>query len=115
MTLSAKTGAGIDRLMPAVMKIYEIWNQRIPTAKLNQWLDFQLDRHPPPAPSGRRIRLRYITQARARPPTFALFCSTPQDLPDSYKRYLINGLRSDFGLNGVPIRINLRKGKNPYV
>ncbi len=114
ITLSAKTGSGIGKLMPAVMEVYFIWNRRISTAKLNQWLDFQLDRHPPPAPSGRRIKLRYITQARARPPTFVLFCSQPRDLPDSYKRYLINGLRSDFGLKGVPIRINLRKGKNPY-
>ncbi|MGI9463351.1 MAG: ribosome biogenesis GTPase Der [Aestuariivirgaceae bacterium] len=114
ITLSAKSGAGIGKLMPAVMNIYDVWNSRISTAKLNQWLDFQLDRHPPPAPSGRRIKLRYMTQARARPPTFALFCSNPKDLPDSYKRYLVNGLRNDFGLKGVPIRINLRKGKNPY-
>ena len=115
LTLSAKSGAGLDKLMPAVMQIYDTWNRRISTAKLNQWLDFQLDRHPPPAPAGRRIKLRYMTQARARPPTFALFCSQPKDLPESYKRYLINGLRADFGLHGVPIRINLRKGKNPYV
>ncbi|MDH3743322.1 MAG: ribosome biogenesis GTPase Der [Hyphomicrobiales bacterium] len=115
VTLSAKTGAGLGKLMPAVMKIYDIWNSRISTAKLNQWLDFQISRHPPPAPSGRRIKLRYMTQARARPPTFALFCSAPQGLPESYKRYLVNGLREDFGLRGVPIRINLRKGKNPYV
>ncbi len=114
VTLSATSGAGLGKLMPAVMGIYETWNRRISTAKLNQWLEFQIGRHPPPAPSGRRIKLRYMTQARARPPTFALFCSKPQDLPDSYKRYLINGLRSDFDLKGVPIRINLKKGKNPY-
>ncbi len=114
VSLSAKTGAGVGRLMPAVMKAYETWNRRIPTAKLNQWLEFQLGRHPPPAPSGRRIKLRYITQARARPPTFAISCSQPKDLPESYKRYLVNGLRADFGLEGVPIRINLKKGKNPY-
>lgn len=114
VTLSAKSGAGLKRLMPAVMKADAIWNTRIPTAKLNQWLRFQLERHPPPAPGGRRIKLRYMTQARARPPTFALFCSNPADLPESYKRYLVNGLREDFGLAGVPIRIHVRKGKNPY-
>ena len=114
VTLSALSGAGVAKLMPVVMKIYDVWNQRVSTAKLNQWLEFQTSRHPPPAPSGRRIKLRYMTQARARPPTFALFCSSTQDLPESYKRYLINGLREDFDLKGVPIRINLRKGKNPY-
>jgi GTP-binding protein len=114
VTMSAISGKGVDRLMPAVMKIYDVWNRRVPTAKLNQWLDFQISRHPPPAPSGRRIKIRYMTQARARPPTFALFCSNAKDLPDSYKRYLINSLREDFDLPGVPIRINLRQGKNPY-
>ncbi len=114
VTLSAKTGSGLAGLMPAVLRAYDIWNRRISTAKLNDWLAFQLERHPPPAPAGRRIKLRYMTQARARPPTFALFCSRPADLPDSYKRYLINGLRQDFGLAGVPVRINLRKSKNPY-
>ena len=114
VTLSATTGAGVGKLMPAVMRIYDLWNKRISTAKLNQWLEFQTARHPPPAPSGRRIKLRYMTQARARPPTFALFCSNAKELPDSYKRYLINGLREDFDLPGVPLRINLRKGKNPY-
>ena len=114
VTLSALSGQGVDKLMPAVIKIYEIWNQRISTAKLNEWLDFQIERHPPPAPSGRRIKLRYMTQAPRQAPTFALFCSNTKDLPDSYSRYLINSLRADFGLNGVPIRINLRKGKNPY-
>ena len=112
--LSAKTGQGLKNLMPAVMKTYDIWNRRISTAKLNQWLAFQVERHPPPAPGGRRIKLRYITQVRARPPSFAVFCSRPADVPDSYKRYLINGLREDFGLTGVPVRIHLRKGKNPY-
>jgi len=114
ITLSAETGKGMERLMPAVLEIYAIWNKRITTAQLNKWLAFQVDQHPPPAPGGRRIKLRYITQTRPRPPTFALFCSRPDDLPESYKRYLINGMRLDFGLKGVPIRIHLRAGKNPY-
>jgi GTP-binding protein len=82
---------------------------------LNQWLGAAVEAHPPPAISGRRIKLRYITQANARPPTFVVFCSQPKALPDAYVRYLVNGLREAFELPGVPIRLNLRKGKNPYV
>ena len=115
ITMSAESGKGIGRLMPAVLDIYTTWNTRITTSQLNKWLAFQVDQHPPPAPGGRRIKLRYITQTRPRPPTFALFCSRPDDLPESYKRYLVNGMRVDFKLKGVPIRIHLRGGKNPYV
>ena len=115
ITMSAFSGKGIGRLMPAVMDIYATWNTRITTAQLNKWLAFQVAQPPPPAPGGRRIKLRYITQTRPRPPTFALFCSRPDDLPESYKRYLINGMRADFKMKGVPIRIHLRGGKNPYV
>ncbi len=115
LTLSAVTGSGIGRLMPAVLDIYKTWNKRITTAQLNKWLAFQVEQHPPPAPGGRRIKLRYMTQVRPRPPTFAIFCTRADHLPESYKRYLINGLRADFKLNGVPIRIHLRSGKNPYV
>jgi GTP-binding protein len=114
VTLSGMTGRGIDKLMPAIMETYRLWNARVPTHKLNEWLDTQTQRHPPPAPGGRRIRLRYMTQANARPPTFVIFCSNASDMPESYLRYLINGLREDFGLWGVPVRINLRQGKNPY-
>jgi len=114
VTLSALTGKGIERLMPAVMEVYEIWNARISTAELNRWLAEQVERHPPPAPSGRRIRLKYMTQARSRPPTFALFGNQLSELPEAYIRYLINGLRMDFGLAGVPLRIHRRGGKNPY-
>jgi len=114
VTLSGMTGRGIDKLMPAVLETYRLWNARVPTHKLNGWLDAQTQRHPPPAPGGRRIRLRYITQANARPPTFVVFCSNASDMPESYIRYLVNGLREDFGLWGVPVRINLRQGKNPY-
>jgi len=114
VTLSGMTGRGVDKLMPAVMETYRLWNARVPTHKLNEWLDAQTQRHPPPAPGGRRIRLRYMTQANARPPTFVVFCSNASDMPASYIRYLVNGLREDFGLWGVPVRINLRQGKNPY-
>lgn len=114
VTLSAKTGDGLGRLMPAVFSIYETWQKRVPTAGLNRWLTEMVGRHPPPAPKGRRIKLRYATQVKGRPPTFVLFCSRPEELPDTYIRYLANGLREAFDLRGVPIRIQLRKGENPY-
>lgn len=114
VTLSAKTGAGIDKLMPAVFAAHEAWNRRVPTPQLNRWLEEAQARNPPPLVSGRRLRLRYMTQANTRPPTFALFASKPGELPDSYRRYLVNLLRETFDLPGVPIRLMLRKGKNPY-
>ena len=114
VTLSALTGAGTDRLLPAVFKAYETWNRRVPTAELNRWLAAMVERHPPPLVQGRRLRLRYMTQPKARPPTFAVFASRSESLPESYLRYLVNGLRETFDLPGVPIRINPRKGKNPY-
>lgn len=112
--LSALDGKGIDRLHEAVVKAREVWNSRITTAKLNEWLIQMVARHPPPAPGGRRIRLRYMTQAKTRPPTFILFVSRPEELPMAYQRYLINGLRDDFGLKGTPLRLQLRKRENPY-
>ncbi|HVA13841.1 MAG TPA: ribosome biogenesis GTPase Der [Stellaceae bacterium] len=114
VTLSAKTGAGIDKLMPAAIAAHEVWNKRIPTPRLNRWLEEAQARNPPPLVAGRRLRLRYMTQANIRPPTFALFASKPGELPDSYKRYLVNLLRDSFDLPGTPIRLMLRKGKNPY-
>ena len=115
VTLSALTGRSVDRLMPAVLAAHECWSRRIATGELNRWLELAQERHPPPlGHTGRRIRLRYATQAKARPPTFAIFCNMPQDLPDSYLRYLQNGLRETFDLSGTPIRINLRKPRNPY-
>ena len=114
VTLSAKTGQGVDKLMPAVLEAYDVWNRRIPTPQLNRWLEEAQARNPPPLVSGRRLRLRYMTQANIRPPTFALFASKPGDLPDSYRRYLTNQLRESFDLPGVPIRMMLRKGRNPY-
>ncbi|HET7593980.1 MAG TPA: ribosome biogenesis GTPase Der [Stellaceae bacterium] len=112
--LSALTGAGMAKLMPAVMSTHEAWNRRIATPRLNRWLAAVQQRHPPPLVKGRRLKLRYMTQANIRPPTFALFAATPAALPDSYRRYLVNLLREDFDLPGVPIRMMLRKGDNPY-
>jgi GTPase len=112
--VSAATGASLDTLMKAVFRVYETWNKRVPTPKLNRWLGAVQEHHPPPLVDGRRLRLRYITQANTRPPTFALFASKPGDLPDAYRRYLVNLLRDDFGLPGVPIRMMLRKGDNPF-
>ncbi len=115
VTMSALTGVGIDRLMLAVKNAFGIWTIRLPTGPLNRWLQDIVDQHPPPLSKGRRLRLRYITQVKGRPPTFAVFASRPSDFPESYRRYLINSLRETFGLDGVPIRLNLRGGKNPYV
>ncbi|MGE4219853.1 MAG: ribosome biogenesis GTPase Der, partial [Alphaproteobacteria bacterium] len=114
VTVSALTGEGLDRLMHAVFDIFAIWNSRVPTARLNQWLAAMLDQHAPPLVSGRRLKLRYMTQIKSRPPSFAIWTSRPDDLPEAYLRYLIHGLRDAFGLDGVPIRIGLRQSKNPY-
>jgi len=112
--VSAVTGEGLDKLRAAVLKARKVWETRLPTAKLNQWLAEMVSAHPPPAPSGRRIRLRYMTQAKARPPTFVVFGPKAEDLAESYKRFLVNGLRRDFGMEGTPIRLLWRKGENPY-
>ena len=114
VAMSGLTGRGVNKLMPAVIDSWRIWNIRIPTAKLNRWLAEQTERHPPPAPGGRRIKLRYMTQANARPPSFVVFASNAAALPDSYVRYLVNGLRDAFELWGTPIRVHLRQPKNPY-
>ncbi|MBS8227866.1 ribosome biogenesis GTPase Der [Vannielia litorea] len=116
VTVSAKTGRGLDRLQQAVVKAHEVWNRRVTTAKLNDWLISMLEQHPPPAPGGRRIRLRYMTQAKTRPPGFVVMCSHPDKLPESYKRYLVNGLREDFDMPGTPIRLYFRGqgDANPY-
>ena len=114
VTCSAATGSGTDRLMSAVMDAYAAWNTRIGTGELNRWLTVAVERHPPPAKKGRRIRLRYMTQAKSRPPTFVVFSSRAGELPEAYSRYLINGLRDDFGILGTPVRLHMRQGKNPY-
>ncbi|MCA0964440.1 ribosome biogenesis GTPase Der [Salipiger bermudensis] len=116
VTVSAKTGRGLDRLQGAIMKAWEVWNRRISTGQLNRWLEGMVSSHPPPAPQGRRIKLRYMTQAKTRPPGFVVMCSRPQDMPDSYTRYLVNGLRESFDMPGTPIRLYMRGqgDKNPY-
>ena len=112
--VSALAEKGLDKLMNETLQIHETWNKRVPTSELNRWLQEAVARHTPPASKGRRIRLRYMTQPSTRPPTFIAFCSQPAGLPKSYLRYLTNGLREAFGLPGTPIRLNLRKGGNPY-
>ena len=115
VTISALRGQKLDALLDAVLKIYDVWNRRVSTGQLNRWLEAMREAHQPPLAAGRTNKMRYITQVKARPPTFALFCSQPDELPDSYQRYLVNGLRGPFGLEGVPIRLLLRGGgKNPY-
>ncbi|WP_428925390.1 ribosome biogenesis GTPase Der [Marinibacterium sp. SX1] len=116
VTLSAKTGRGLDRLNAAILKAYDVWNRRVTTAQLNRWLTGMVEAHPPPAPQGKRIKLRYMTQAKTRPPGFVVMCSHPDKMPESYNRYLINGLRDDFDMPGTPIRLTLRSqsDKNPY-
>jgi len=116
VTVSAKTGKGFDRLHAAITKAHDVWNRRVSTARLNRWLTGMLEQHPPPAPGGRRIKLRYMTQAKTRPPGFVVMCSLPDKMPDSYTRYLINGLREDFDMPGTPIRLHMRSqsDKNPY-
>ncbi len=115
VTISALRGQGLNRLLEEVFAIHRVWNTRVPTSPLNRWLEEMLIHHPPPlSKQKRRVKLRYITQVKARPPTFAIFVSKPDELPDSYMRYLANGIREGFGLDGVPIRIHLRKPKNPY-
>ena len=105
---------GLNQLLGAADEMYRIWNKRISTGRLNRWLDAMLEAHPPPLAEGRRLRIRYMTQIKSRPPTFALFVSRPADLPESYLRYLTSGLRTDFGLRGVPIRMVMRKRNNPF-
>jgi GTP-binding protein len=112
--LSGLTGSGLAALMNAVFAADAVWNRRVPTAALNRWLGRIQEHHPPPLVDGRRLRLRYMTQVNTRPPSFALFASKPGELPESYRRYLVNALREDLKLPGTPIRLMLRKGDNPY-
>ncbi|MDB5478095.1 MAG: ribosome biosis GTPase Der [Alphaproteobacteria bacterium] len=114
VTLSAINGKGVTKLQDAVLDIYRVWQKRVATSPLNRWLEQMEVGHQPPMASGRSNRLRYMTQIKSKPPTFALWVSRPDDLPDSYQRYLVNGLRETFKLPGVPIRLSLRKSKNPY-
>ena len=112
--ISGQTGYGLEKLMQNIIDTDMVWNKRVSTAKLNRWLDAVQTQHPPPAVSGRRIRLKYMTQVKARPPAFMISCTRSDALPESYVRYLINGLRNDFQMPGVPIRIHFKSADNPY-
>lgn len=114
LPLSAETGRGLDKLMPAVIKVHADWSTKVKTRDLNDWLQMAIQRHPPPAVNGRRVKPKYMAQTKARPPTFVLFASRADQLPDSYRRYLINSLRESFDLPGVPIRVTVKAGRNPY-
>jgi len=114
VTLSALTGAGLDRLLPAVRAAHAVWNRRVPTGELNRWFEQALERHQPPLVEGRRIKLRYMTQVKARPPTFIVFGTRTEMLPEDYQRYLVGGLRQSFDLPGTPIRLQLRSSRNPF-
>jgi GTP-binding protein len=115
VALSAETGRNVDRLMPAVFKVHENWSTRVKTRDLNDWLAMAIQRHPPPAVNGRRIRPKYMAQTKARPPTFVLFATRAEQLPDHYRRYLVHALRESFDLPGVPIRVSVRSSRNPFV
>ncbi|RUW17260.1 ribosome biogenesis GTPase Der, partial [Mesorhizobium sp. M1A.F.Ca.IN.020.06.1.1] len=114
VTVSAETGRGLDRLMDAVIKTHKVWNSRVSTGKLNRWLEGILAHHPPPAVAGRRLKIKYVTQAKTRPPGFVVSCSRPDAMPQSYVRYLSNSLRDAFDMPGVPIRMALRTSENPF-
>ena len=115
LPISALKNKGLDKIMPTLAILHRNWDAKVKTRDLNDWLHEMIERHPPPAVNGRRIKPRYLTQTKSRPPTFVMMCSRAADLPDSYKRYLINGLRTAFDLPGVPIRLIVKAGKNPYV
>jgi GTP-binding protein len=112
--VSAETGRGLDRLMESIVATHKVWNRRVSTGRLNRWLEGVVSRHPPPAVAGRRLKIKYITQAKTRPPGFVLSCSRPEAMPQSYLRYLTNELRNTFDMPGVPIRIVMRAPENPY-
>ncbi len=114
VTLSALTGQGVEKLLPAVRQAHEVWNSRVPTGELNRWFEGALERHQAPLVQGRRLKLRYLTQAKARPPTFIVFGTRAEQTPEDYQRYLVNSLRETFSLPGTPIRMQFRGTKNPY-
>lgn len=114
VTLSAMTGASVDKLLPAVRRAHKVWNLRVPTGELNRWFENAMTRHPPPLVDGRRLKLRYVTQPKARPPTFVAFGTRAERIPEDYQRYLVNSLRETFKLPGTPIRFQLRGTKNPF-
>ena len=114
VAMSAATGRGVDKLMPAIRETLERWNRRVPTGELNRWFEGALEKHQPPLADGRRIKLRYATMPKARPPTIVIFGPRAEDLPEDYRRYLVNSFRDTFDMPGVPIRLQLRGTTNPY-
>lgn len=114
ITVSAFTGRGLDQLLQAAFDARDAWSRRVSTGQLNRWFEAAVERNPPPAPGGKRIKLRYLTQAKTRPPGFVLFGTRVDQLPESYRRYLINGIRNELGFNGVPIRLTVRAPRNPF-
>jgi GTP-binding protein len=114
VTISAETGRGLEKLMASVIKTHQVWNRRVSTGKLNRWLEGILTHHPPPAVAGRRLKVKYMTQAKTRPPGFVVSCSRPDAMPQSYVRYLVNNLREAFDMPGVPIRMALHASDNPF-
>ena len=114
LTVSAKTGKGIDTILKVAFDLREAWGRRVPTGELNRWFEHAVDANPPPAPRGQRIKLRYVTQIKSRPPTFLVFGNRTDELPESYRRYLLNAMRRDLGMGAVPLRLNFRSGRNPF-
>jgi GTP-binding protein len=114
LTVSAKTGKGIDMILKVAFELREAWSRRIPTGELNRWFETAIDANPPPAPRGKRIKLRYVTQVKSRPPTFVVFGNRTDELPESYRRYLVNALRRDLKLGAVPLRLDFRGRANPF-
>jgi GTPase len=114
LTVSGKTGKGIDQLLGAAFEVREAWSQRVSTGQLNRWFEEAVEKNPPPAPGGKRIKLRYITQVNTRPPSFVLFGTRVDQLPDSYLRYLVNGIRRELGFGAVPVRLQARASRNPF-
>ena len=114
LTVSAATGKGLDTLMKVAFETRDAWSRRVPTGELNRWFERAVEANPPPAPGGKRIKLRYITQVKARPPSFVIFGTRVDQLPESYRRYLVNGLRRELDFGAVPVRLTLRSPKNPF-
>jgi GTPase len=114
LTVSAKTGKGIDTILDVALDLREQWTRRVPTGELNRWFEDAIDANPPPAPKGQRIKLRYITQVKTRPPTFVVFGNRLEELPESYRRYLLNAMRRDLKLGPVPLRLDFRGRTNPF-
>jgi GTPase len=114
LTVSAKTGKGIDTILKVAFDLREAWSKRVPTGELNRWFEHAVEANPPPAPKGKRIKLRYITQVKSRPPTFVVFGNRLEELPESYRRYLLNAMRRDLGLGPVPLRLDFRGRTNPF-